>query len=186
MTSRHRSRLPFFSLSLSFLSRSLFSLSLSLSRIRGKRTYRPHRCPQCDGGIDLKVHSCFHNAVSVPTFKLSRSPLSLLLHPLTPLASNSLQPLVCRAYSPEHGSQRRSRQHGDQSDSAPRFPVIPLDYSLLFGPMSILSSIRPSSHLFHPSASSFRSPSLYLLFLLHSFPLSLCFALLSLLCIECN
>lgn len=47
------------------------SLPLLSRRIRGMRTYRPHWCPQCDGGIDLKVHSCFHNAVSVPTFKLA-------------------------------------------------------------------------------------------------------------------
>lgn len=29
----------------------------------------PAHSLQCDGGIDLKVHSCFHNAVSVPTLK---------------------------------------------------------------------------------------------------------------------
>lgn len=63
----------FFSVSLFLsLSPSLFLSPSHLPRIRGLRTYRPHRCPQCDGGIDLKVHSCFHNAVSVPTFKLTR------------------------------------------------------------------------------------------------------------------
>jgi len=54
-----------------YLSLSLPPSPSHLLRIRGLRTYRPHRYPQCDG-IDLKVHSCFHNAVSVPTFKLTR------------------------------------------------------------------------------------------------------------------
>ena len=68
------------------LSLSLFfslCLSLSLLLYSGMRACRPHQSVhslQCDGGIDLKVHSCFHNAVSVPTLKRT------LLCPPTPRA----------------------------------------------------------------------------------------------------
>lgn len=68
-----------------------FSLSppalslLSSLPYSGMRACRPHHhrySLQCDGGIDLKVHSCFHNAVSVPTLKRTllppRPPLFLL------------------------------------------------------------------------------------------------------------
>lgn len=60
---------------------SLFSL---LSRIPGCERAAPPPpgySLQCDGGIDLKVHSCFHNAVSVPTLKRTRPPPPSLLPP---------------------------------------------------------------------------------------------------------
>lgn len=68
---------------------SLFSL---LSRIPGCERAAPPPpgySLQCDGGIDLKVHSCFHNAVSVPTLKRTRPPPPSSLLPPSTLSSFS-------------------------------------------------------------------------------------------------
>lgn len=59
-----------------FLPLSLSSSFLFSSLLFSSPVFRDASVPpppahslQCDGGIDLKVHSCFHNAVSVPTLK---------------------------------------------------------------------------------------------------------------------
>lgn len=137
MTSRHRSRLFF------------FSLSLSLSRIREKRTYRPHRCPQCDGGIDLKVHSCFHNAVSVPTFKLPLLPVSLSLSLSLSPSSDPSHPTLC---NPWHAV--RTAPSMDRND-APVNTERPIRLCL-----SISSHFAQLFSLVRPNVYSFNYPSI--------------------------
>lgn len=64
----------------------------------------PAHSPQCDGGIDLKVHSCFHNAVSVPTLK--RTPLCVppppFLLSLSFIPSSSVHIRVSAPFHPPH------------------------------------------------------------------------------------